>query len=66
MIHTLYHLKIGAGWLVTFEALGMGINFFSKCNSVLVIDNENKSHLLAQLLLRLFENFTGVTGTLFF
>ena len=38
----------------------MGINFFSKSDSVLVIDNENKSHLSVQSLLRLFENFIGV------
>ena len=55
MIQTLFHLKIGAGWLVTFEALGMGINFCSKSDSILVIDNENKTHLLAQSLLRLFD-----------
>ena len=38
----------------------MGINFFSKSHSILVIDNENKSHLSEQSLVRLFENFTGV------
>ena len=41
----------------------MGINFFSKSYSVLVIDNENKSHLLWQSLVRLFEIFTGVTNS---
>ena len=38
----------------------MGINFFSKSDSALVIDNENKCHYSWQSLVRLFENFTGV------
>ena len=38
------YLKLAAGPVLVGWYLGLGINFFSKSDNVLITDNENKSH----------------------